>query len=168
MNWKGDLDETGMLMTDLMLVAWKSSTWGCVVSLSNSLQLVDLFDNSSSVESKFARICFAFGLFHWFFILFFALFALFALSSPSLISQPHPPLPLSSVYSPTYWPSMAALGVLKPKPTSLYHLLSLVCFLAAFEFWNKGCFWKALSVWTPSSTFDILCELGLNGFKFNQ
>jgi len=57
---------------------------------------------------------------------------------------------------PMKMPSMAVLGVLKPSPTSLYHLLPPFPTLRFAErtFWAVkmwGCFWKARSDWTVSS-----------------
>lgn len=66
---------------------------------------------------------------------------------------------------------MAVLGVLKPRPTSLYHLRppfpTLFCLAPAFFFELRkmcGCFWKARSLWTASSVAILttmrgwLCE----------
>lgn len=49
---------------------------------------------------------------------------------------------------------MAVLGVLKPRPTSLYHLLPPLptrLFLDLETRLMCGCFWKARSLWTVSS-----------------
>lgn len=58
---------------------------------------------------------------------------------------------------PMYEPSIAVFGVLKPKPTSLYHLrppLPTFVLLVRFVFWLTkmwGCFWKARSDCTVNS-----------------
>ena len=58
---------------------------------------------------------------------------------------------------PTYEPSIAVLGVLKPNPTSLYHLrppFPTLVLLVLFDFWLTkicGCFWKARSDCTVNS-----------------
>lgn len=64
-----------------------------------------------------------------------------------------------------YWPSMAVFGVLKPRPTSLYHLRppfpTLVDFFWLLEFKKMcGCFWKARSLWTVNSVAMIAVSRG--------
>ena len=60
-----------------------------------------------------------------------------------------------------YWPSIAFLGVRKPRPTSLYHLLPPFpgfLDLVAPRLWlakTWGCFWKARSLWTVNSVAMI-------------
>lgn len=62
---------------------------------------------------------------------------------------------------PMYLPSMAFLGVRKPRPTSLYHLLPplpTALDLVAPRLWLRktcGCFWKARSLWTVNSVAMI-------------
>jgi hypothetical protein len=73
---------------------------------------------------------------------------------------------------PMYFPSIAVLGVLNPRPTSLYHLLPPLptrLDLAAFEprLWLAkmcGCFWKARSLWTVNSVAmnAVVEQSGLN------
>ena len=74
---------------------------------------------------------------------------------------------------PMYLPSIAVLGVLNPRPTSLYHLLpprpTLVA-LAAFEpfLWLRkmcGCFWKARSLWTVNSVAMIAVLSNQSGWR---
>lgn len=56
---------------------------------------------------------------------------------------------------------MAVFGVLKPRPTSLYHLrppFPTFGVLRLFTFWlvkTCGCFWKARSLWTVNSVAMI-------------
>lgn len=60
-------------------------------------------------------------------------------------------------FIPMYEPSIAVLGVLKPNPTSLYHLrppFPTLVLLVLFDFWLTkicGCFWKARSDCTVNS-----------------
>ena len=67
---------------------------------------------------------------------------------------------------PMYVPSIAVFGVLKPNPTSLYHLRppfpTLVLFVR-FVFWLTkicGCFWKARSDCTVNSVAMIADHYG--------
>ena len=70
---------------------------------------------------------------------------------------------LGEVGIPMYFPSIAVLGVRKPRPTSLYHLLPPLpgpFALDAFEprLWLRktcGCFWKARSPWIVNSVAMI-------------
>ena len=63
-----------------------------------------------------------------------------------------------------YVPSIAVLGVLKPRPTSLNHLrppLPTLLLFAAFDLWLRkmwGCFWYARSDWTVNSVAMIATE----------
>lgn len=55
---------------------------------------------------------------------------------------------------------MAVFGVLKPRPTSLYHLRppfpTLLLLLLDFAFAKTcGCFWNARSLWTVNSVAMI-------------
>lgn len=66
---------------------------------------------------------------------------------------------------PMYVPSIAVLGVLKPRPTSLYHLRPAFPTrrFAGRTFWAVkmcGCFWKARSDWTVSSVAIFVCCCG--------
>lgn len=66
---------------------------------------------------------------------------------------------------PMYEPSIATFGVLKPRPTSLYHLLPPFPTLFDLPLWALelrkmcGCFWKARSLWTVNSV-AMVAECG--------
>ena len=74
---------------------------------------------------------------------------------------------------PMYLPSIAVLGVLNPRPTSLYHLLPPLpgpFALDAFEprLWLRktcGCFWKARSPWIVNSVAMIAVLCNQSGWR---
>lgn len=64
--------------------------------------------------------------------------------------------PVNGHFLSMYVPLIASVGVLNPRPTSLYHRLPFVVFetLAFWKMW--GCFWKDFSDCTAISD-DMVC-----------